>query len=806
MSKINACAAEVINQFKTISEDELKEYAKDVLSLANRDKELKGMAAIARAREKVNDEFRSAFFEDAQTAINNEEKLLPFIEQIKNKLATLRDIVGIRWKNKGNNIEISQKAAHNRVLDMAFGKLSPEDIVYLQNKENQMHIADVFDGYKPSKLLSSEDAAAVKRISDNLKEYISESEAAVVTSGALPLRFAQNRRYLGAIHDRAMMLKGGRNTLWSNVKNMASLASNESKTKWREVIKSKINMEETFEKTEAMLENGTIDMAKADSILERIFDNIMNGRSDIFTKSAVINDAEAVANRSRMFFVYKDMKSFLEYNDVYGQGDLFKAMMHDAGAKGRSIGRSEILGSNPDIAYAKLRQAQLEHDPKKPRWHHNTDLFYKEVRGDSSAAVDPTLANIGSNIRTATTMARLATLLISSLTDANMAAAYLRKWGANYGKSFINQFDTVLRPASTEERRRIGKMFHIDLKSHIGYMGKFSEAQGTGELMNKLSNKFFRANGMHGWDGGNRTGAMTGLSVTIGEHSAKNFDSLPGLIKYQFGKHGIGNDEWEVLRKYTTDDFFALDNVEKLTNDDLLKLYNARSGKTPMYQLKNEIYRKVYSMFEAAQENAILTPNAWIRTLMNQGTVTGTWAGEAMRMFSQFKGFPMSYMDRALLEGFHDAQGMGAKFYYALQQFGFIVPLSYLSTWAYFLSQGKSMPDIDEMNWGEGVAFAAGIMAPGFGIFSGILDPNNQNQNLISSALLTPAIRLLSNTASIPLSLVAGNPDQALKNLSKSVQYAVPLTTLPVASPYIKAFLGEEPYLLPGQEQLYGGQ
>jgi hypothetical protein len=103
------------------------------------------------------------------------------------------------------------------------------------------------------------------------------------------------------------------------------------------------------------------------------------------------------------------------------------------------------------------------------------------------------------------------------------------------------------------------------------------------------------------------------------------------------------------------------------------------------------------------------------------------------------------------------------------------------------------------------VSFYAGIAMPGMGAFLGILDDGNQNQNLLLSTILTPSVRLLSNSLAAPLSLATGNPSQALKNLEKALQYALPLTTLPGASPYIKSFLGDEPFLQPGQTQLYGG-
>ena len=88
---------------------------------------------------------------------------------------------------------------------------------------------------------------------------------------------------------------------------------------------------------------GNIDTAEADKILNRVFDNITTGRSQIFTRSVVANDAEAVARKSRMFFKWKDLRSQLEYNTrKYGKGNLFNMLMSDAQSTANKIGVAKM--------------------------------------------------------------------------------------------------------------------------------------------------------------------------------------------------------------------------------------------------------------------------------------------------------------------------------------------------------------------------------------------------------------------------------------------------------------------------------
>jgi len=162
-----------------------------------------------------------------------------------------------------------------------------------------------------------------------------------------------------------------------------------------------------------------------------------------------------------------------------------------------------------------------------------------------------------------------------------------------------------------------------------------------------------------------------------------------------------------------------------------------------------------------------------------------------MRTVMQFKGFALSYMDRALIQGFKDADGAIAKAYFALQQFGFVLPLSYLSTAFYLMSQGRQIPNPSDMSFAENVNFWGGIAMPGLGIFNSILDSRNQNQSLVTSMMLTPAMRLMGDLLSAPISAATGNEEQAGKSLKHALGYVVPSTAIPFAQPLTRTFLGE---------------
>lgn len=789
------CLAGIAEAMPQFTDDELKQYAVDVFNRARKYEDLTGTAAIKRAQDELHNERLASFYNEAQIKINNTSKF----ERMKNKIVQkgldMRDLLARRYRNLADNVESAQHAARDRLSREFYDELSAEDLAYFGKKENQMDVARVIDGARGS--------PEAEKIAAQYKRYIERRNAETVNSNAMPLDYIQKDRFLRAAHDASKLLNGGR-SLAQAAKSPGKYSTANSKTEWINFIKPHLNLEKTFEETHALDLAGQLDEKAITKILSNVYDNITTGKSEIFTKSVVANDREAVANKSRMFFVWKNMQSFAKYNEKYGHGDLFTAVQGDINASANKIGMAELFGDSPSKAYLDLKTAQQEVKGKGGLWWRNTDNLYKEVTGENKGAVSPRLANFLGNIRMYSSMARLPGLVLQSITDTATAANYASRWHVNYGKAMVNQLDSVFRYAADSEKKYIAKLFRANLQGHIGYMGKFIDAQNMGAITSKVSTQYFRAIGMQAWDQGNRIGIMQTMSRHLANESKKPLSALHPELQKQLSKFDITDKEWDLLRSKNQKGLFTTENVDALTNDELRSLYNSSDGSVPLHELRNSLQRKVYSIFDVASENAVLTPGAFVRSFMTQGTNPGSILGEAMRTVMQFKGFPLTYIDRALIGSFKDADGAMGKLAWAMQQFGFVFPLSYMSTYFYYLGQGLSMPDPAKMSVPQKIAHFGQMMMPGLGALSMVLDPQQQNPNLLSSIFTTPSMRLMSNAASVPLALASGNPEKAGKSALKGLQYLAPTGAIPFASPYIKAAMGEEPYLQPGQQQLYG--
>src|SRR5690606_29237684 len=95
----------------------------------------------------------------------------------------------------------------------------------------------------------------------------------------------------------------------------------ESRSIWKEFIIPKLNLKETFYDTAALKADGTIDMKEVDNILNDIWHNITMGKPDLLSGSG--------KGKPTMFFEWRDMEAWMEYNGKYGKGNLMNAIRAD---------------------------------------------------------------------------------------------------------------------------------------------------------------------------------------------------------------------------------------------------------------------------------------------------------------------------------------------------------------------------------------------------------------------------------------------------------------------------------------------
>ncbi len=783
--------------------NELNDYVSEVFNRAKSYKDISGQTAIKRAMQEVNNETMEDLFHECTVKANNVSKFENKSTLIKNKKSDMRKMLDYRGKAQGTTLVGSQNASRATLADAVFDQnWNKARETFLFDKNNDMGTYDALDG---------RDAASEnKQIAELINRFRDLRNAESVRSNAIPIHHLGTYRYLDHMHDSTAMINGG-NNLIQRAKNLAKgiKADINAKDAWVNYIIERLDLPKMFQGSKGVDIDGNLNMEYVRRTLSNTFENITTAKSELFTKSVVANDREAIKRKQRMFLYFKDWRAWGEYNERYGQGSLAKALLADIMQSGGKIGLSDFFGDAPTSMWLDLKKVQEEVGVKLPvwdnfqSWDRKNEYTFNFLRGANPKSVRPELTNFLSSIRAFTSAVKAPYITISGLSDQAHMAEYLGRFGVNRFRSMgyllANTFNNKLASVAFKDRKIIAKQFRLMLESHMGYMSRMMDAQNVGTMMNRFSSQIFKFFGTEAMDHGNKLSVLHLMADNLGRYSKKSWNSLNDHLKKQLDNFGITESEWNLLRTKTENRLFTLDNVNKLTDEELRQYHLGGDQKIPLTQLRNELYRKVYSMFDVASQNSVLNPSAFTKANMYANRVPGEIVTELWNSVMHFKSYPMTSMDRIWMQGFQNADGSLAKLMFATRLMAMTMPLSFMSTWLSYFAQGKTMPDIDSPKfWLE-------MALPGLGIFLSVMDKRNQNADLLFNMARSPSMGLIQNMLSGSLALIEGDTDAAKKRFKKALKTVSPMQNIPFLTPFLNEALGEDQsYLQPGQEQIYG--
>lgn len=797
MVDIAACLEEAKKVFADFSEDELRDYVGQVQRLVK----TQGLS-YPRAIAEIADAQTENALQEARSVAESERKVTGMLEAIKKGTATLRSLMvrmSSKRQNLSNNVESASKSYQNKLASSLFDSLDEKTYHEFVKGDLDEAIAHAYD--------TGEGDAVAKTIAQAIKQFQKDSDYYLVRSGAYRLNDLHPKRFFKAIHDPARLL-GKSNGLVKNVWNTVTrktMPIEQAKARWKSIIKDNLDTEATFGKTDAVDAEGNIDEGEVERILDDKFDKIVRGDSDGILNNMVAPDLETLLKRKQMFFVWKDLRSFLNYAREYGDNSLYRSAMRDLHATSRRAGLCDIFGTAPQYAYNRVIKELPADDLKKQnRWYLSNDNIFKYVTGETSRVKHYTLAAIGANLRAFTGISANGSLLFSSLSDVNIAASFLSQTvDVPYFQAFLHSMNGIFKQYTDADAKHIAKMMHLSLHHEMGYIGRFVDANNLSNVTSKFSRLFYKGIGMQAKDDGHRVGVLTAMSRVMAMDKDKAFESLSPKRQKLLTELNIHREEWNLYRRHIKGRYWGLESLNDVSDDEIKTLRNKLYGRdtdVPLSQVRLDLYRKVHTFFDVGSDHAILNPGWYEQAFMAQGTQPGSVSGEAWRFFMQFKGFLSAYWNRVMYGGFANADGAQAKVIAAMQNFLYVVPLSYLSDYFYNLSQGKSMPPVSNAP----VKDIIGWMAPGMGVLQRALDTDHENSDLIWALLKTPSMAAMGHLGSVPLRLLSGDPSGAVSEAGHAVSDFLPLSRAPVINPYVQALLGQQRYLEPNQQILYG--
>lgn len=524
-------------------------------------------------------------------------------------------------------------------------------------------------------------------------------------------------------------------------------------TQWRDFIAPKLDRARMIDETTGMpFTDGALELALRD-----VFETI---RTDGWSKITPGGVGKGMKTASRhaehRFLHFASADDWLAYNERFGQGGPFDAMMSHIDAMSRDIAAMEILGPNPDATVRWLqdqvqKSAALVGDDAGKASDAATagasrmQRLWNEYTGELRRPESRRIALGFSAVRSWQTAAKLGSATLSAVTDVGFQA-FTRRFNGLPAVSVLGDYLKLLRPGAEADRRLAVRMGLIaeEWANHVSSQHRYLGEELAGEFSRRLAETTLRVSGLSHWTQAGRWAFGMEFLGHLTDQVGKSFDALDAPLRDAMQRYGIGADGWERIRATP------------------LKQERGAEWLMPGDIADRELGDRLLEMIQTETDFAVPTPDLRTRSIMHSVGKAGTWWGETVRTATQFKGFGISILlmhGRRMLE----QQGAWSRAGYAA---GLMIPLTLMGGLALQLKEiakGKDpRPVWDEDDPGATATFwsAAMLQGGGFGIFGDFLSAStNRFGGGFGETLAGPTIGLVSDVGQASIGNVARAAD-----------------------------------------------
>lgn len=503
-----------------------------------------------------------------------------------------------------------------------------------------------------------------------------------------------------------------------------------------------------------------IDLEDLDEILSDIWTNIATEGWAKRDPARQPFGRGALANQrgEHRFLVFRDADNWLEYQRQYGGGgDAFGAMMGHINTMAKDIAAMEILGPNPNGQIEWLKQAVQKQAAEKAAGrpsrfagkaegaidrangiNKKIDAVWGSIRGTLQTPVNGKWASGMAATRSLITASVLGSATISAISDVGTTMISRKFAGINASGAFR---DIVKAFGKTTRQEAVAAGLILDEAMHVFH----AQARYVGTLdgpgwSSFIADRVLTLSGLTPWSQAGRHAFGLAFMRTVAEHAGKGYDALPAALRDTMRRYGLTETDWNKIRGTKQHD---MGGARILRPKEILDAGD------------NLISERYLEMIQSETEYAIPSGSHRSRVALLDENRPGTFIGEVLRSFAQFKSFGAVFM---LLHGkrIHhmlvgDNPAKGAAYAGSL-----LISTTLFGAMAYQLKQMAAGRDPQDMArpefWG-----AALLQGGGLGIYGDFLFSNiNRFGGGFSTTLAGPVVERANNL----WNLTAGNAIQ----------------------------------------------
>lgn len=445
---------------------------------------------------------------------------------------------------------------------------------------------------------------------------------------------------------------------------------------------------------------------------------------------------------------FRNADAWLQYQEKYGDPDLFNALTGHIERMATEIGIMETLGPIPDDAVRMMRSAVVEDaalaplttaqkairrlgytvEPGKMRaWH--VENLWNVTSGHASRPGSVLSAQINDGVRHLLMSVQLGSATISSVSDL-ATIAVTAKWNGLPASRVLGRMFELMKPGS-EEARTFAVRLGLGAQSWQSkfYAGsRFSEEAAGPGLWHRMSDAVVRVSGLSAWTDAGRWAFGMEFMGMLGDHTGRALrdleasgDSALEALARSMRSAGITDADWDAVRALPTEGFAGARYVtlEKLRESGIDA------------ELRDDITAKFLTLVQSEMDFAVPTPSVEARSLITLGKRPGTVAGELLRAAGMYRSFPVTMVLSHLARGMNLTNFRHRGQYLASLFIGTTV-MGALAYQGKNVVKGRDPLDMTEPEfWG-----AAMLQGGGLGIFGDFLAAGTGGRNRYGNTFL----------------------------------------------------------------------
>lgn len=420
----------------------------------------------------------------------------------------------------------------------------------------------------------------------------------------------------------------------------------------------------------------------------------------------------------------------LEMEAKYSRGDIFSKMEKHVETLAREVGAMEVLGPNPNAAYAEAREI-AKRKGAGDFGLNGSDSAYLYATGALSNPAMPNWALGGMTFRSYLSASLLTAALPSQFSDIIPRSLVSAANGVPVMRDLAEFFKALPKELSAEDIKALTRM-GVDAETALTRLID-DGILDTQTAIGNVTDKVMRWSGMRKWNETGRVLSQTAILRTMADNAGLAFAEADAAMGGKLTQYGYTPEVWDAIRTHGIGEFRGIGHVSADAIDRA-----AGSGALDPKLAADAIQRVIHHV-GSESDLAMTIPQPRVRAAMAGRAQAGTVTGEIARTATQFKSFSTQFLINQVGE-MARKQGTDRVSHAAT----LLVGLTGLGAIAYQskrLLKGQGAAEMDPST-DEGRAFwaAAFMQGGGLGVLgdfaaAGMGGTNRFNQEFLSSLL-----------------------------------------------------------------------